>query len=124
LNSGKRVYYQSPIANMQYQLMEIVPEVVLSPKMNLTLDVYRGLYVVTDGYHTFKDIKSAQKMLNLFSTSKFYGLCIVECRIPAGSSYIHGNCMLYRRSGSEQYYISLKSLASNNIELLKVIEET
>lgn len=123
LNSGKRAYYQSPIANMKYQLMENVPEVLLSPKLNFTMDVYRGLYVVTDGYHTFKDIESAQKMLNLFSTSNFYGLCIVECKIPAGSTYVHGNCMLFKRSGSEKYYISLKSLASSNIQLIRVIEE-
>ena len=118
-----KFYLQSPFARKNYSVKEQLDTIPLAPEFEFKQISIRGIFTNKQGYHTFKDIKSATELMTILNNGDRMYTTVIECVIPKGSRYIKGVCSLYDTNTptKQKIYKNYKSIVSEDLILKKSI---
>ena len=118
-----KFYLQSPFARKNYSVKEQLDTIPLAPEFEFKQISIRGIFTNKQGYHTFKDIKSATELMTILNNGDRMYTTVIECVIPKGSRYIKGVCSLYYTNTptKQKIYKNYKSIVSEDLILKKSI---
>lgn len=114
-----KFYLQSPFARKNYSIKEQLDTIPLTPEFSFKEISIRGIFTNKQGYHVFRDIKSATELMSVLNSDGRMCTTVIECVIPKGSKYIKGVCSLYYLKPKS--YKNYKSIVSEDLILKKSI---